>query len=413
MASGFQEQLALLRERIARIADKYSGDSPRPEIPAAPAFTMADLPGAEVETSAGRHWEMEKLYERHRRHGSYEISDLAELPHDLFGAISDGVVVGTPPETWAFLDTETTGLAGGSGTLAFLIGVGRITPEGFRVKQFFLRDHGEEASALDALAAHLRQFRVMVTYNGKAYDQPLLETRFRMVRARPPFGGLEHVDLLHSSRRLWKLRLESCRLVELENRILGIEREGDIPGQLIPYVYFDYLRKSEIARLVPVFHHNAMDILTLACLCGIVPRAFRPPEEIEVKHGAEMAGLARWWRQIGEPDHALRLFRDAVEKGLPDELMFRTLWDIALLEKKLGRHDAALPVFRDLAATKNEFRVPAIEELAKYYERRERNFALALEMTNSAIELAASPALERRKVRLSQRIASSMNGRLL
>ncbi len=147
-----------------------------------------------------------------------------------------------PVSRWAFLDTETTGLAGGTGTYAFLIGVGRVTPEGFRVRQFFMRDYAEEASLLCALSAHLAQFDVLVTYNGKAYDQPLLETRFEWhVRARLSVP-MAHLDLLLGARRLWKLRLESCRLVDLERQILGVEREGDLPGEMIPYVYFEYLR---------------------------------------------------------------------------------------------------------------------------------------------------------------------------
>ena len=92
------------------------------------------------------------------------------------------------PEEWAFLDTETTGLAGGSGTCAFLVGVGRVTREGFYVKQFFMRDHAEEASLLDSLSRHLAQFKVLITYNGRTFDQPLLETRYRLNRARPPFA---------------------------------------------------------------------------------------------------------------------------------------------------------------------------------------------------------------------------------
>jgi uncharacterized protein len=135
-----------------------------------------------------------------------------------------------------------------------------------------MRDYGDEASLLWRLAEHLAQFDVLVTYNGKAFDQPLLETRFRMCRSQgappDPFGHMEHLDLLFGARRLWKLRLESCRLVELENRILGVERQGDLPGEMIPYVYFEYLRTAQAFKLVPIFHHNAIDILSLACLTG-------------------------------------------------------------------------------------------------------------------------------------------------
>jgi uncharacterized protein YprB with RNaseH-like and TPR domain len=365
-----------------------------------------------VATEHGVHYETERLYERQRRHGSVGIVDLEDLPHDLLDSISNGQIRDVPSEKWCFLDTETTGLAGGSGTYAFLIGVGRITPQGFRVRQFFMRDFGEEASQLSALTEHLKQFEVLITYNGRTYDQPLLETRFRMVRQRPPFSRLEHLDLLFGARRLWNLRFDSCRLVELENQVLGVERQGDLPGELIPYVYFEYVRTHEIFRLMPVFHHNAVDILSLACLTAIVPRAFHA-SQAEFSHGAEMIGLARWWRQAEHHENALALFRQAIEKNLSDELLFRTLWDIAALEKKLGRDHAALPILTDLASSRNPWRAAAFVELAKYYERRERNYVLALEMTRSAMELEPSEALERRAARLEKRVAVPKTSRLI
>jgi uncharacterized protein YprB with RNaseH-like and TPR domain len=413
--SDFQEQLAYLRKRIARIDKKYTRPNTRVPIPKPqpPIPTPEDwLHGEEVATAHGVHYETERLYERQRRHGSVGIVDLEDLSHNLLDPISNGQIRGIPPDKWCFLDTETTGLAGGSGTYAFLVGVGRITSQGFRVRQFFMRDFDEEASSLSALSEHLKQFQVLITYNGRTYDQPLLETRFRMVRQRPPFSSLEHLDLLFGARRLWNLRFDSCRLVELENQILGVERQGDLPGELIPYVYFEYVRTHEIFRLMPIFHHNAIDILSLACLTAIVPRAFQPGNA-EFSHGAEMIGLARWWRQAEQHENALALFRQAIDKNLSDDLLFRTLWDIAALEKKLGREHAALPVLTDLAASRNPWRAAAFVELAKYYERRERNYALALEMTRSAMELETSDALERRAIRLEKRLAVPKTSRLI
>ncbi|MBS1874844.1 MAG: ribonuclease H-like domain-containing protein [Acidobacteria bacterium] len=415
--SNIPEQLAELRQRVAGINRKYEdGPPPQPVVATrrpARYFVEEWLSGQEIQTPHGAHFETERLYERHKRHGSLDIGDLAELPHDLLDAISQGTVPAHSPEKWAFLDTETTGLAGGSGTYAFLIGVGRITPEGFRVRQFFMREHGEEASLLSALADHLAGFEVLITYNGKTYDQPLLETRYRMSRFRPPFDRMPHLDLLHGARRLWKLRFDSCRLVELENQILGVEREGDLPGEMIPYVYFEYLRTGEAYQLVPILHHNAIDILTLACLTGVVPWAFRSPEQARLSHGAEMVGLGRWFRQADQPERALELFRRAVGLGLKDELMFRTLWDISLLERKAGRDDAALAVLTDLAAERNPYRVPALEELAKHYEHREKNYPMALEMTRAALGYADTPALRKREARLARRGSGPRPRRLL
>jgi len=403
-----QDQLATLRRKVARIDRKYADGPPAPAPSGTrPAHYFIEqwMSGQVVETPHGRHFETERLYEHHRRHGSMDISSLLELPDDLLGPLSGGEAPAAPVSRWAFLDTETTGLAGGSGTYAFLIGVGRVTPEGFRVRQFFMRDYGEEPSLLWALAEYLAEFDTLVTYNGKTYDQPLLETRYRMARARPPFSRLAHLDLLHGARRLWKLRLESCRLVDLENQILGVEREGDLPGEMIPYVYFEFLRTQQAWRVVPIFHHNAVDLLTTACLTGIVPFAFREPGAARFVHGADLVGIARWFAHAGEREQASGLMRRAIDLGLPDNLLFRTMWDMAALEKRLGRAEAALTVIADLAASPNPYRMQAFEALAKHYEHRERNYSRALEMVRGARAVADSEHLRKREARLEKRLA--------
>src|SRR5581483_2632117 len=297
-----REQLEQLRRTVAKIDRKYA--DPKPPRPAPSARVEEVLSGSVVSTAYGEHFETERLWERHRRHGCVYMSDLAELSGNLLDSLSDGEIQNCLPTQWAFLDTETTGLAGGAGTYAFLIGVGHATYDGFRLRQFFMRDFAEESSLLDSLEKYLAQFEVLITYNGKTYDQPLLETRFAMARRRHPFDRLRHLDLLYGARRLWKLRLESCRLIQLENQILGVEREGDLPGELIPYYYFEYVRTQQALRLVPIFHHNAIDILSLACLTAIVPQAFQAPEETRFRHGADLIGLARWLLRAERHDEA-------------------------------------------------------------------------------------------------------------
>ncbi len=369
--------------------------------------------GAEVATQAGRHFESWRFWERARRHGTMEVGRLNDLPAELFDGIAQGELPSTPPESWAFLDTETTGLAGGSGTCAFLVGVGRITEAGFSVQQFFMRDYGEEASQLNALSRALEGARVLVTYNGKAFDIPLLETRYRMSRVRAPFALMSHLDLLHGARRLWRLRYESCKLTELESRVLGLDRADDVPGELIPHIYFDYVRFGRAERLAGVFHHNQLDIVTLACLTAIVPWAFRDPAEIDFRHGAEFVSLARWLRQTGRLEEAAVLFRKALARPLADGLMFRTLWDLSEIEKKRKRHDAALAHLTELASCRNPHRAAALEELAKHYEHREKNFALALEFAETALSLEPCPSRERRRERLRRLAATPRTGNLL
>ncbi|MEP6714624.1 MAG: ribonuclease H-like domain-containing protein [Terriglobia bacterium] len=397
------EQLDYLRRTVAGIDAKYTAPAPVRREPA--GFLEELLTGQVVETSLGKHFETETLYGNHQRHGSYGISELIDLRADLLDALSDGVIPNSHPTRWAFLDTETTGLAGGSGTYAFLIGVGSIDAEGFRVRQFFMRDYDEEPSVLASLAAYLAQFEVLITYNGRTYDQPLLETRYTMCRARHPFAKMEHLDLLYGSRRLFKLRLENCRLVNLENQILGVERQGDIPGEMIPYCYFEYLRTKRATRLASVFKHNVLDIVSLACLTGLIPESFRDPENMRAHHGTDLLGMARWLQVAGRLEEAHRMMRRAVDLGLPDQHLFRALFEAGLIEKKLGQEFAALATFTDLTISPNPYRVRAYEELAKHYEHQERNFTMALECVRAARRQEDSENLAARQQRLEKKCA--------
>ena len=239
-----------------------------------------------------------------------------------------------------------------------------------------------------------------------------------MNRHKPPFARLPHLDLLYGAPRLWKLQLENCRLVQLERDILGLERAGDVPGELIPYLYFDYLRAKDATRLAAVFQHNALDIASLACLTAIVPAAFRSSDpadlaQLGIRRGPELAALARWLRTAGEFEKALSLLKLSVEAGLPDRFLFRALWDIGCLEKRLQQPFASLQTFTELAGCRNEFRIAALEELAKFYEHTEKNYALALDFTEQAIALEQSAALLRRRERLNSRLARPHSRRLL
>ncbi|MGI9073455.1 MAG: ribonuclease H-like domain-containing protein [Bryobacteraceae bacterium] len=423
------DQLTRLKRQIALISHKFSTQPTKPNQPlvatpprgihgsSARCFIEEWSEGQVVENKFGQHFQTERLFASHKNHGSADVGALADLPDDFLEVLGNGDLRTTPPCRWAFLDTETTGLAGGSGTYAFLIGGGRITPEGFKVRQFFMREYAEERSILAALEAHLSDFDVLITYNGKSYDQPLLETRYLLTHQKPPFARLAHLDLLHGARRLWKLRIADCRLMQLEEQILGVYRDGDLPGELIPYVYFEYLRSHEARRLVPIFHHNAMDILTLACLTAIVPAAFRATDSeslarVGVRRGEDLAGIARWLIAAEEHEQALEVLKRAITAGLPDSLLFRALWDTALLEKRLGRPAAALHIFTELATCRNDYRVCALEEIAKYYEHGERNYAMALEFTDQALALQPSSALTQRQMRLKRRLAKRQSRRL-
>lgn len=414
MTADLKSRLATLRRRATRVSNQYRDAAPAPAGPVplepAPATALETiLPGRVVENEHGRFFLAEKFYPAHRRHGSVELSRLAALDPGLLSAISRDEIEPSAPQRWAFLDTETTGLAGGTGTCAFLVGVGAIEPEGFRVRLFFMCDYDEEPALLAALSSLLADYDVLITYNGKAYDAPLLETRYRLARQRAPLDRLAHLDLLFAARRLWRLRLESCRLVDLEREILGFEREGDLPGEMIPYYYFEYLRTRDAFRLVPLFHHNTMDIVTLAALTAVVLPAFASPVQADLRHGEDLLGLARWLGRSAEPEDALALYHRALDHRLADRHLFAALWEMALAEKKLGRLDRAVAIWCDLAAVKNDFRCSALEQLAKYYEHHERNYCLALEMTAAALAIEPLAALEHRKQRLERKAAAEVS----
>ncbi len=431
--SDLSKQLDQLRERISRIEqrdqrdgrEQVDGDQPQPVSEGHNHAAVGSLlfgrrveladrnpaQGREVETEFGRHWELERNWPAHYSHGLSDVGALNEIPADIFSSLGGDDPIEAPPGRWAFLDTETTGLAGGSGTVAFLVGIGVISASGFDLKQYFLREPAEEASMLSRLADDLAEFDVLVTYNGKSFDVPLLETRFTMNRRKAPFHRLKHVDLLYGARRLWRLKLESCRLQELEKRILGHERVGDVGGGFIPNLYFDYLRNGDAAPLEPVLYHNAIDILSLACLTAIIPQAIQQPERL--KHGEELTGLARWFRNEDRLEEASSLMQLALKKPMRDELVWETLWQLAGIERKLGRHDAALAGWSELSTVANPYQAQAFERLAMHYERREKNAALALEFTLAALAITRSPELEKRQARLAAKVSRPSSGRLL
>ncbi len=392
MSDSLTERLEELKRRMARIDARYQGE-PAPETRALPG-------GREVQTGRGAHWEFEELWPAHYRHGTADVGALSELPADLLQALVNEEVT-APVGRWAFLDTETSGLSGGSGTFAFLVGVGWISERGFELRQFFMREHGEEPSLLEALSECLQGFDLLVTYNGRAFDQPLLETRYRLSRIPEPFPRMKHVDLLYSARRLWRLALDSCRLQELEQRILGVERHGDVAGGLIPNLYFQYLNTRDFRPLAPVITHNAIDILSLACLTAIVPVAFREPARLSA--GAEMVALARYFRNEGRLEEAVSLMRGALSRQLDDALLWETLWQTAEMERKLGRMGAAVALWSELSTVANPRRGEALEKLGLYYERNERNYGLALEMTLAAFEFEPTEVLRKRAARLGKK----------
>jgi len=296
-----------------------------------------------------------------------------------------------------YLDTETTGLAGGTGTCAFLVGIGAAEGSQFVVRQFFLRDYPEEKAMLAALAETLAPYKAVVTFNGKTFDLPLLETRYALKRMKSPFARLVHLDLLHPARRLWKLRLESCQLTHLEREVLDVRRQGDVGGCEIPGIYFDYLRTGNAHGLQPVFYHNSLDVITLAALgaelARVVSNGWNATEGDNgggsvLESGLDLFSLSRIFDRAGVRDQAVSTCRRALAMGLPKAIETRALRHLACQHKRRREYDRAAEIWSELARRESGVAIGALEELAIYHEHRRRDASRAIEFVKAALQKA-------------------------
>ena len=287
------------------------------------------------------------------------------------------------PDQWLFLDTETTGLAGGSGTHAFLIGVAWWEDGGLEIEQFFLREYSEERALLFALKERIAERPILVTFNGKSFDWPLLETRYRMSRKISVPNPRAHLDFLHSARNLWRLRLGSVRLSELEKHILGWDRGADLLSGLIPQIYFDYLRGGPPEQLVPVLNHNQMDLRGLAALSTRILSLLSDAETFG-QDGLELFGVSRICEKRGEHKRARKLYEKSISSILPTETDRVARRSLAKLAKREGDYDLACELWKD-AVGNSRHGYDAFEQLAIYYEHKARDPERALAVVRQAI----------------------------
>ena len=284
-----------------------------------------------------------------------------------------------------FLDTETSGLAGGTGTYAFEVGLGRFTDEGFKLAQFFMRHPGEEAALLAGLTEFMDGMQAVVTYNGKSFDIPLLNTRYTLAGMSTPFSGVDHFDLLPLARRLWKIRLESRTLGNVENEILGVIRgEEEVPGYLIPEMYFEYLRSQDARPMAGIFYHNAIDILSLAGLFSHMAFLLNDPHSEKIQHGEDIVALARFFESMDDIGQADGLYQKALGLELNEDLYWDTVQRYAFLLKRQEDWPAALALWEEAA---EHHALYAFEELAKYFEHRVKQIENAYRWTTSALTL--------------------------
>ncbi|MGA7926650.1 MAG: ribonuclease H-like domain-containing protein [Candidatus Sulfotelmatobacter sp.] len=313
---------------------------------------------------------------------------------------------------WLFLDTETTGLAGGTGTYPFLVGLAWWEGGGLEVEQLFMREYSEERSLLAALAERLAERPVLITFNGKSFDWPLLETRYRMTRTIPPPAPRAHLDFLHPARNLWRRRLGSARLSQLERHVLGWDRGADVVSELIPRIYLNFVRGGHADPLVPVFHHNQMDLCGLAGLSNRVLSLLgdegRPSQD-----ALELYGVSCICERRGEVKRARKLYEQSIASALPIEADRAARTALARLARRDGDLALARQLWESTLGNSCEG-YEAYEQLAIYYEHEAREPRRALAIAREALaELRranqvgtiAAATYRRTKARFEHRLA--------
>lgn len=397
------ERLRALRGRAeptARAGARPPNDRISPSVD-----SIADLFGAELVSDGGQvHLVRRRHWPAGARHGDVALGDGGIHPLLMRWASMGSRQEGRPPEgdgsvpagPVVYLDTETTGLAGGTGTYAFVVGVGRHLDDGFLVEQWFLTGPEHEAGYLRALHDRLVGAAAVVSYNGASFDLPLLRTRFALHEIGDPLANLPHLDLLPIARRLWRSRLVDCTLATVERRILGAVRsERDVPGSEVPLRYLEFLRSRDARPLLGVLEHNRADIAALAALQHRVEALLDP-------HGgmadpAEAHALGRWSDALGEPEMALQHYR-AAEERLPE-----AAWEAARLYRRSRRLAEAVRRWERLAAEEDP---RGWIELAKHREHRLGDLVGALEAVAAARACGGDAVddLARRERRLLERL---------
>lgn len=362
------------------------------------------LPGAYLQRNElGACYVLDHVYSLHYLHGDVGLGELAQIsPAAAAEFLGDSRIAEMSIGDFVFLDTETTGLMG-AGTFAFMVGVAFYDRYGdqevFIVRQYFLRDQGDEPAMLLSLAQLLSERPGLVTFNGRSFDLPLLENRYVMQRMDDRIGGetddligRPHIDLLHPARRLWRSRIGSCSLGSLEANILHYRRtQEDVPGWMIPSLYMDYLRTGDASELMRVFYHNRIDMLSMVILAVHILRQFALPREED--DPIDLLSLARWQIALGRNGEAEATLRLVSDQDMPLDYYHQALHEMGLLLKRSGRRDEAAIRWQQITTThveglsQNRLALEAHIELAKYYEWHQHDLEEAYRWTEQAINM--------------------------
>lgn len=339
--------------------------------------------GSFVPTPRGDVFIAEQAYPSSHIYGSSPL--LSSFPLSFISQwANDPELQKLPLSKFVFLDTETSGLSGGTGTYAFLVGVARFIDDNYVLHQFFMRDPAEEPALLEGLAKFIAPCEALVTFNGKAFDAPLLSTRYRLHQIPIPYKDYSHLDLLPLARRLWRDRLESRTLKYLEEHVLDFTRSSEeVPGYEVPWLYFDYLRTGDARPLGGVFYHNAMDVVAMAALLAHMNDMLENPYDGKVQHGLDFVALGKLFEDLGHWEEAARLFERGLESKLDEADFGVAVKRLSILQKRRGDMEEAVRLWEESAKRGHLY---AFIELAKYHEHKQRDVKSAMKWTKSALK---------------------------
>jgi len=392
-------------ERLIALTDRGRGAAVRPE--ARPVETKRREPVQVFENS----------FMLGASYGQIPISMGLRIPADILGFLSrDAAFDGLDLSTAVFLDLETTGLAGGTGTVPFLVGLAYYRDERFKVTQFFLDEMAEEGRLVREIDEFVRDmgFKSIVSYNGKVFDLPLVETRFAMHRTPCPLRGLPHLDFLFSARSLWKHKYESCKLFDLARQIVQAERSEDIPGGEIPLRYFQYIRSGDFSLIDPILYHNQEDLLSL--LGVVVAGAVLVERNREAAARGEddamdLFGVARLFEKAGDMTTTTALLEKALAGSLTAEVSYQARKKLSGHFKRNKDWDKALGFWREMAAGDE---CDCFRELSMYYEHKAKDYGEAIRFATEGLAVskgksaaAAERDFEKRIARLRGKMAGT------
>lgn len=349
------------------------------------------IPGTVLENEHGCCYVIEEAYHPGCIHGGCRIGDAMEISSKTLSVLGGPDCGGLKADRLLYLDTETSGLTGGTGTVAFLVGAGFFENGSFVIRQYFMRDYDEEAAMLAELKGLLSGRQGLVTFNGKAFDVNILQSRFISNRIRADISGMPNIDLLFPARRVWGLKLESCRLASLEENILGHVRHDDIPGSLIPAVYFNYLDDRDASEIKRVTDHNKLDILSMVSLLTRLSAMLEDPLA-ESDGGLELLGIGRIFENTGRTEDMVECLEACTGSGRFD-VKLRAVKRLTGVYKREGRYDRAMEHWQAIESEGSGFELFHLIEMAKYYEHKAKDPEKALQAVEKAFAVCRRAGL--------------------